>query len=145
MKLAATVLVGILLGVSAYKLVQAPPVPPPPSPKQNPAPHPGAPAKPAPQLPPPVPAPPPAPDPTPPRPLPQPRKGKLSVYAEPWAEIYIDGRAYGQTPLADLSLSSGSHEVVLIYKKQRFTQTVKIKAGRIERLSHSWPKGEEPQ
>jgi hypothetical protein len=37
---------------------------------------------------------------------------RLSVNAQPWAEVFIDGRSYGETPLANLSVAVGEHEVV---------------------------------
>jgi hypothetical protein len=39
--------------------------------------------------------------------------GMLNVNALPWADVSVDGRNVGQTPLANISLSLGSHEVVL--------------------------------
>jgi hypothetical protein len=38
--------------------------------------------------------------------------GTLSVNASPWAEVFVDGRSIGTTPLGDVSLPVGSHEVV---------------------------------
>jgi hypothetical protein len=38
--------------------------------------------------------------------------GTLSVNAAPWAEVFVDGRSVGVTPLGALSLPIGSHEVV---------------------------------
>ena len=38
--------------------------------------------------------------------------GTLSVSALPWAEVSVDGRSIGQTPIGNLSLSLGTHEVV---------------------------------
>jgi hypothetical protein len=41
-----------------------------------------------------------------------PRPGaRLSVNATPWAEIQLDGRALGQTPLGEVPLSPGRHRV----------------------------------
>jgi hypothetical protein len=37
--------------------------------------------------------------------------GTMHVNAIPWAEVSIDGRPYGVTPLGNLSLSVGPHEV----------------------------------
>jgi eukaryotic-like serine/threonine-protein kinase len=39
--------------------------------------------------------------------------GTLSVNALPWAEIWVDGRPSGTTPLANLPVPIGSHEIVL--------------------------------
>jgi len=38
--------------------------------------------------------------------------GNVSVNALPWAEVLVDGRTAGTTPLANLSLSVGRHEIV---------------------------------
>ena len=53
--------------------------------------------------------------------------GMLSVNAIPWANVTIDGRAAGITPLGNISLPIGSHEVVLTHPQlgqQR--QTVQV-------------------
>ena len=39
--------------------------------------------------------------------------GLLSVNALPWAEVFVDGTAVGTTPLANLSLPVGPHQVVV--------------------------------
>jgi len=38
--------------------------------------------------------------------------GTLFVNASPWADVTVDGRSIGVTPLGDVSLAVGSHEVV---------------------------------
>ena len=38
--------------------------------------------------------------------------GRLSVNATPWAEVLIDGRSVGTTPLGNLSVPIGLHEIV---------------------------------
>jgi serine/threonine-protein kinase len=38
--------------------------------------------------------------------------GKLSINAVPWADVSIDGRAAGTTPLGNLSVPVGTHEIV---------------------------------
>ena len=38
--------------------------------------------------------------------------GSLSINALPWAEVWVGGASVGTTPLANLSLPIGSHEVV---------------------------------
>ncbi len=40
-------------------------------------------------------------------------RGALSVNAQPWAEVVIGGRSYGETPLANIALPIGTHEVTL--------------------------------
>jgi hypothetical protein len=38
--------------------------------------------------------------------------GTLSINAIPWASVWIDGTSYGDTPLGNLSIAPGEHEVV---------------------------------
>jgi hypothetical protein len=62
--------------------------------------------------------------------------GRISVNAAPWAEVWIDGKAAGQTPLANLSLPIGQHEVV--FRHPQFgeqKQTVTVKAEGLTRVS----------
>jgi hypothetical protein len=42
--------------------------------------------------------------------IPQP-EGKMSINAIPWADVWIDGAHIGETPLANLSIPIGQHEV----------------------------------
>jgi hypothetical protein len=39
-------------------------------------------------------------------------KGTLSLNATPWAEVWIDGEKVGETPIGNLSLPVGPHEIV---------------------------------
>jgi hypothetical protein len=55
--------------------------------------------------------------------------GKLSINAIPWADVTIDGTSAGVTPLGELSVPVGSHEVV--FRHPQFgerRQTVVVKA-----------------
>ena len=38
--------------------------------------------------------------------------GMLSVNAQPWAEVWIDGDRVGETPIGNLTRTIGPHEVV---------------------------------
>jgi hypothetical protein len=38
--------------------------------------------------------------------------GTLNVNATPWATVWIDGKPYGETPLGNLSIAPGEHEIV---------------------------------
>jgi PEGA domain len=38
--------------------------------------------------------------------------GLLSINAQPWAEVWVDGERVGETPIANLAARLGSHEVV---------------------------------
>jgi hypothetical protein len=39
-------------------------------------------------------------------------KGEISINARPWAEVFVDGNRAGETPVSQLSLPVGVHEVV---------------------------------
>jgi len=38
--------------------------------------------------------------------------GTLNINAQPWAAVWIDGNPVGETPLGDLSVRPGEHEIV---------------------------------
>jgi hypothetical protein len=53
----------------------------------------------------------------------------LSLNASPWAEVWVDGRKVGDTPLGNLNLPAGPHEVVFRHPQfgeQRQTVVVKL-------------------
>jgi serine/threonine protein kinase len=59
-----------------------------------------------------------------------PLEGWLLVLPKPWAEVTVDGRVVGQTPLARIPLPPGSHSVILTHPHYRpFTRRVEIRAG----------------
>ena len=39
-------------------------------------------------------------------------KGSMAINAVPWAEVWVDGERIGETPIGNLSLSIGPHDVV---------------------------------
>lgn len=39
--------------------------------------------------------------------------GSLSVNAQPWGEVFVDGRRIGETPIGNLALPIGNHEVIV--------------------------------
>jgi hypothetical protein len=68
-----------------------------------------------------------------------PPNGSLSINAQPWAQVFIDGRAVGDTPLANLSISLGEHEVVFRHPQlgERRQKTM-VQAGTPTRVSMSF-------
>ena len=67
--------------------------------------------------------------------------GRLSVNAQPWAEISLDGQAKGDTPLANLSVSVGEHEIVFrLPELGERRQTVVVRADQPARASVSFEK-----
>lgn len=60
----------------------------------------------------------------------------LSVNATPWAEVSIDGRAYGATPIGNIALPIGAHDVVWRHPTLgERRQSVLIKAGAPTRIA----------
>ena len=55
----------------------------------------------------------------------------LRINARPWAEVTVDGVARGLTPITDLSVAPGSHEVHLIHpvSGRQTTTVVEVEAG----------------
>jgi hypothetical protein len=55
--------------------------------------------------------------------------GTLSLNATPWAEVLVDGKSVGETPIGNLSISVGAHDVVFRHPElgeQRMTATVTV-------------------
>lgn len=65
-----------------------------------------------------------------------PPNGRLNINAVPWAQVSIDGREVGETPLANVSISTGQHEIVFRHPQfgERKEVTL-VKAGAMTRLS----------
>ena len=62
--------------------------------------------------------------------------GRVSVNAQPWAEVSIDSRSYGETPLANLSVPIGEHEFVFRHPDLgERRQTVTVRADQLTRVS----------
>lgn len=60
-----------------------------------------------------------------------PPKGTLSLNASPWAEVWVDGDRVGDTPMGNISLQIGSHDVLFRHPdlgEQRHTVTVTMNA-----------------
>lgn len=38
--------------------------------------------------------------------------GKVALNAQPWAELWVDGKPAGETPIGNLALPVGTHDVV---------------------------------
>ena len=62
--------------------------------------------------------------------------GRLSVNAEPWAEVWIDNRPLGETPLANLEIPIGEHEVIFRHPDLgERRQNVIVRADTVARVS----------
>ncbi len=65
-----------------------------------------------------------------------PPAGLVNLNASPWAELWIDGRRIGDTPLANLSVPAGEHEVVFRHPELgEKRQVLRVNPGARLRLS----------
>jgi serine/threonine-protein kinase len=65
--------------------------------------------------------------------------GRISINAVPWAEVTIDGVAAGDTPLANLSLPIGTHEIVFKHPQLgERKQTVVVKVDGLLRVTQTF-------
>ena len=56
-------------------------------------------------------------------------KGTIALNAVPWAEVWVDGEKVGETPIGNLSLAIGPHEIVFRHPdlgEQRHAATVTL-------------------
>ncbi len=68
--------------------------------------------------------------------------GRVSINAVPWADVIIDGNAAGETPIANLSLPIGSHEIVFRHPQLgERKQTVVIKVDGLLRVTQTLQPG----
>src|SRR5262245_2509143 len=62
--------------------------------------------------------------------------GRVSVNAVPWAQVFINGNAVGDTPLANLPLPVGEHQIMFRHPQLgEQTQRVVVKSGALTRVS----------
>ena len=65
-----------------------------------------------------------------------PPNGRVSINAVPWAQVSIDGSAAGDTPLANLPLAVGEHQITFRHPQLgEQTQKVVVKADGLTRVS----------
>ena len=61
--------------------------------------------------------------------------GRLSVNAVPWAEVWVDGTSLGTTPLGDVTVPIGAHELVFRHPQLgERRQTITVKAQTTARI-----------
>jgi hypothetical protein len=63
--------------------------------------------------------------------------GTLEVVSLPWAQVYVDGKRKGITPIAKLTIAEGTHQIVLVNPEQKLKKklTVKVSAGAHQRVA----------
>ena len=63
-------------------------------------------------------------------------KSVVNVNARPWADVLIDGRAAGQTPLANMEIAAGSHEITFRHPQLgERTEKIVIRIDRANRVA----------
>jgi hypothetical protein len=68
-----------------------------------------------------------------------PPMGRLSINAEPWAQVTIDDKPIGDTPLANVSVTLGEHEVLFRHPQLgERKETVVVRADAPARVSTSF-------
>jgi PEGA domain-containing protein len=65
-----------------------------------------------------------------------PANGSVSINALPWAEVWIDGHSVGETPLGNLSVPLGEHEIVFRHPElgERREKAI-VRSDRLTRVS----------
>ena len=65
-----------------------------------------------------------------------PPDGRISVNALPWAQVWINGNSVGETPIANLPLAVGEHQITFRHPQLgEKTQTVVVRADALTRVS----------
>ena len=65
-----------------------------------------------------------------------PPNGRLSINALPWAEVFIGGKSVGETPLANLTLPLGEHEIIFRHPQLgERRETAVVRQGSVTRVS----------
>ncbi len=68
--------------------------------------------------------------------------GRVSINAAPWAEVDIDGTPAGETPLANLSLPIGTHEITFRHPQLGTKkQTIVVKADGLTKVTQVFEPG----
>ena len=66
-------------------------------------------------------------------------KGRLDVDAVPWADVYLDGKRLGATPLQSLSVWEGTHVLRLVAPQGEKTLDVQVTPGSTTRVHERVP------
>lgn len=66
----------------------------------------------------------------------QPPDGRVSINASPWAQVWIDGNPAGETPLANVAVALGEHEITFRHPQLGERRvTAVVKSGATTRVS----------
>jgi hypothetical protein len=69
-----------------------------------------------------------------------PPNGVMTVSAQPWARVWIDGKAVGQTPLSNVAVGLGEHEIVFRHPQLgERRQHATVRSGALTRVNQTFP------
>ncbi|MEO0813392.1 MAG: PEGA domain-containing protein, partial [Myxococcota bacterium] len=68
------------------------------------------------------------------------KKGELAFDAKPWADVYVDGKKVGTTPLLPVPVFEGLHTVRFVNRgvKKDTSKTVEVAPGETLRVEAGW-------
>jgi hypothetical protein len=66
------------------------------------------------------------------------RKGIIKFFVKPWADVYINGKKYGQTPIKPVRLYQGRYRVELRLRKLRYKKRIYLNARRTYNFRHTF-------
>ena len=65
-----------------------------------------------------------------------PPNGRININAVPWAEVFIDGKSLGETPIGNLSIPLGEHEIVFRHPQLgEVRRTAVVRSDAVTRVS----------
>jgi hypothetical protein len=65
-----------------------------------------------------------------------PPNGRISINALPWAEVLIDGKLVGETPIGNLSIPLGEHEIIFRHPQLgELRRTALVRSDAVTRVS----------
>jgi serine/threonine protein kinase len=67
------------------------------------------------------------------------RPGRLTVLAVPWAEVFVDGRTVGTTPVEALKVDAGQHRLRLVGPDSAVDREVTVASGKTTTVREAMP------
>ena len=67
------------------------------------------------------------------------RPGRLTVLAVPWAEVFVDGKSVGITPVEALKVDAGRHRLRLVGPDSAIDREVAVTSGKTTTVREAMP------
>jgi hypothetical protein len=65
-----------------------------------------------------------------------PPNGRININAVPWAEVLIDGKSVGETPIGNMSIPLGEHDIVFRHPQLgEVRRTTVVRSDAVARVS----------